>query len=177
MKRGVVGVVDKYDTGQALTRPSSSRRRGKSTSIRQEKHPHIHNMFRRKKPVGSVTIIEEDDIQSSLPKPSTNNVTSRAHAEAAPMPALEFSSRNVHEPAAEEMDNMTEEQLEQLIQESADAGKESTGRALQIATDTREVGASTAAKMQQQTAQLDRMIEEIEVVHDYLDKSEKTIEK
>lgn len=77
-------------------------------------------------------------------------------------------------PSKEELQNMTTEQLDELISSSAQSGKESTARALRIALEAREIGAATAATMQQQTAQLENMSEQIEVVHDYLDKSERT---
>ena len=71
----------------------------------------------------------------------------------------------------------TVEQLEAEALREARAGKESTTRALRLATEARETGVQTAAQLSEQTKQLERMGEEIEVVHDYLDKSERIIDK
>lgn len=80
-------------------------------------------------------------------------------------------------PTEEQIESMSAEQLQQVIEGSAQAGKESTARALKIAVETREIGVATAETMQQQTAQLERMQDDLEVVHDHLDKAEGTIEK
>lgn len=88
-----------------------------------------------------------------------------------------LNNRRDDGPTDEQIDNMSADQLQQVIEGSAQAGKESTARALKIAVETREIGVSTAETMQQQTAQLERMQDDLEVVHDHLDKAEGTIEK
>ena len=115
-------------------------------------------MFRKKKNLGSVTVFEDDD--------------------AADAPAADqFHDLGLSPPPAEDLDGLTAQQLEALALGSAQVGKESTARALRLATEAREVGVNTAQKMHAQTAQLEKMSDDIEVVHDYLDKSERIIDK
>jgi Snare region anchored in the vesicle membrane C-terminus len=72
---------------------------------------------------------------------------------------------------------MSADQLEALALSSAQTGSEGTARALAMALETREIGVSTAQTMKQQTEQLERLGDEIEVVHAYLDKSDRVITK
>lgn len=72
-----------------------------------------------------------------------------------------------------QLDHLSIQQLEQLAVASAHTGKEATARALQIAIEAREIGVSTAGAMHDQTVRLERMGDDFEVVHDYLDKSER----
>jgi hypothetical protein len=72
---------------------------------------------------------------------------------------------------------MSAAQLEALALSSAQEGSEGTARALAMALETREIGVSTAQTMKQQTEQLERLGDEIEVVHAYLDKSDRVITK
>lgn len=111
-------------------------------------------MFRKKKNVGSVTVMEDE--------PGEFDDLGLADAPAA----------KAHDPEA--LDQMSAQQLEALALGSANAGKEATSRALRMANEAREIGANTAATMHKQTEQLEKMSEDIEVVHDYLDKSERT---
>lgn len=110
-------------------------------------------MFRKKKNVGVVTIMDEEQ--------------------------EEFDDLGLSEAAAaqerdpEALDQMSAQQLEALALTSANAGKDSTTRALRMANEAREIGVNTAATMHKQTQQLEKMSEDIEVVHDYLDKSER----
>lgn len=68
-------------------------------------------------------------------------------------------------------------QLEAAALAEAQSGKDSTRRALKLATEARETGVATAQSLSAQTKQLEGMAGEIEVVHDYLDKSERIIDK
>lgn len=83
----------------------------------------------------------------------------------------EATNAKEHDPEA--LDQMSAQQLEALALGSANAGKDATSRALRMATEAREIGVNTATTMQNQTQQLEKMSEDIEVVHDYLDKSER----
>lgn len=74
----------------------------------------------------------------------------------------------------ERIDHMSVMQLDRLAVANAQAGREATARALQIATETREIGHQTAQSMHHQTRQLEAAGENFQVVHDYLDKSERT---
>lgn len=114
-------------------------------------------MFRKKKNVGSVTVFEDE------PDGDAFDDLGLADAPAA----------RAHDP--ESLDGMSAQQLEALALGSVQAGKESTSRALRMANETREIGVNTATAMHNQTAQLEKMSEDIEVVHDYLDKSERTL--
>lgn len=115
-------------------------------------------MFRKKKTFAALTSIEDDDY---LPTPTTHGF------EKAP---------NIHQ-QPEDVDQMTQQQLESLVLNTAKSGKDSTTRALRMATEAREMGVNTAEQMQQQTQQLEKMSEDIEVVHDHLDHSEQIIDK
>lgn len=115
-------------------------------------------MFRKKKEVGSVTVLDDED------------ESGQAFTDL----GLTEKRQEEQEQTGQEFENMTTEQLEKLAISTAQAGKESTARALRIATEAREIGTTTAQTMQQQTEQLENMSDQIEVVHDYLDKSERT---
>lgn len=110
-------------------------------------------MFRKKKDVGTVIVLDDN--------PSVD-----AREE------LGLSGPRGGDPTSDDMEHMTSQQLEQLAIGTAKSGKDATARALRMATEAREIGANTAATMQQQTVQLEKLSEDIEVVHDYLDKSE-----
>lgn len=116
-------------------------------------------MFRKKKNLGSVTVFEDE--------PDGDSFDDLGLADA---PAA-----RAHDP--ESLDGMSAQQLEALAVGSAQAGKESTARALRMANETREIGVNTATAMHNQTAQLEKMSEDIEVVHDYLDKSERMLQE
>jgi hypothetical protein len=77
----------------------------------------------------------------------------------------------------EDLMQLSAAELEALALSSAQAGTEGTARALAMALETREIGVTTAQTMRQQTEQLERLGDEIEVVHDYLDKSDRVINK
>ena len=74
-------------------------------------------------------------------------------------------------------EEMSMQELEDLAVREAMQGREGTQRALEKARDARGVGIDTASKLHAQTQQLEKMSEDIEVVHDYLDKGERLIEK
>lgn len=120
--------------------------------------PTTSEMFRKKKEFGSVTVLDDDEESGQ-----------------------DFNDLGLDEKrpsdGQDDLQNMTTEQLEKLAISTAQAGKESTTRALRTAMEAREIATTTAQTMQQQTEQLENMSEQIEVVHDYLDKSERTIEK
>lgn len=143
-------------------------------------------MFRRNKNQGQVAVL--DDVPSiphttetrelsntsaqSSSSSGGNNQKSSMTTYAATALGLD-SYRTSQQQTREEIGNMTEEEIEKALIESANAGKKSTAQALRIAVEARGIGADTAEKMQQQTAQLDKMTDDIEIVHDYLDKSER----
>jgi hypothetical protein len=77
----------------------------------------------------------------------------------------------------QDLEQMSAAELEALAIASAQSGSQGTARALAMALETREIGVNTAHTMKQQTEQLERLGNEIEVVHDYLDKSERIIDK
>jgi hypothetical protein len=77
----------------------------------------------------------------------------------------------------QELEHMSAAELEALALASAQTGSQGTQRALAMALETREIGVNTAHTMKQQTEQLERLGDEIEVVHDYLDKSDRVIDK
>lgn len=114
-------------------------------------------MFRKRKDSGAIQVLDEE---GDVPRYDDLGLDRERDEAAAPV---------------EDLDNMTSEQLQKLTIASAKTGKESTARALRIANEAHEIGTTTAATMQQQTEQLEKMSEEIEVVHDYLDKSERTL--
>lgn len=105
--------------------------------------------FRKKKVTGTVTIFGEGD----------ENAAER-------FDDLHLDGGN------DPLEAMTVARIEKAAICTAIAGKESTARALQVALETREIGINTATKMHEQTEQLERMGQDFEVVHDYLDKSE-----
>lgn len=112
-------------------------------------------MFRRKKYGGEVTIVEDGDARGQL-------------LDGASSAAQQQQQQQQQESAAD---------LEAAALEAAMEGKAGTRRALKLATEARETGVETAAALHKQTQQLEKMGEEIEVVHDYLDKSERIIDK
>lgn len=116
-------------------------------------------MFRKKKAVGSVTVFDDE--------PDNFDDLGLSSAASSRQPA------NGDQPLGQ----MTAQQLEDLALRSATAGKDATARALQMATEAREIGVNTATAMKKQTEQLEKMGDDIEVVHDYLDKSERIIDK
>lgn len=111
-------------------------------------------MFRKKKTTGAVTVFEDD-----------NDGFDDLGLDTAASAAQEENDRDLQQLQAHE--------LEALAIGTAQTGKESTARALRMAHEAREIGVNTATVMQQQTEQLEHMADEIEVVHDYLDKSER----
>lgn len=115
-------------------------------------------MFRKKKNVGSVTVFEEEE---------------------SPHAPEEFDDLGLndlkHRESQQDLNQLTGRELEALALGTANAGKESTARALRMANEAREIGVNTASTMKQQTEQLEKMSEDIEVVHDYLDKSERML--
>lgn len=78
-------------------------------------------------------------------------------------------------PRDDEATRASEQQMEAVALATAQAGKDSTARALLMAEETREIGVATAETMRNQTERLEKMSEDIEVVHDYLDKSERML--
>lgn len=141
------------------------RPRTKGTSTRESRNGSITNsirvqsvaispaMFRKKKIIGSVTVFDETDQAA----------------------ANKFNDLSLHTAGddSEDLDKMTTQQLRQLAIGSAQAGKDSTARALKIANEAREIGVNTAETLQGQTEHLEKLGDEFEVVHDYLDKSER----
>lgn len=111
-------------------------------------------MFRKKKNLGTVTVFDDE------PDNFNDLGLSTASAPNAVQKDQPF-------------DQMSTQQLEALALGSAQAGKEATSRALRTAQEAREIGVNTAGAMKKQTEQLEKMSEDIEVVHDYLDKSER----
>lgn len=63
-------------------------------------------------------------------------------------------------------------QIRLLALQTACAGKQSTENTLQVVHEIREVGTSTADALQKQTAQLENVETDCEVVKNYLEKSE-----
>lgn len=120
-------------------------------------------MFRKKKNVGNVTVFEEEARADDAADDTFDD--------------LGLAERRRESVDAAELDGMTAVQLEALAVASANAGKDGTGRALVLAREAREVGIGTAGMLKDQTAQLEKMGDDIEVVHDYLDKSERIIDK
>lgn len=114
-------------------------------------------MFRKKKNLGTVTVFDDEPDNFNDLGLSTSSV-----------PAAQRQQ-------GRSLDQMTTQQLEAVALGSAQEGKEATTRALRMANEAREVGVNTAGTMKKQTEQLENMSEDIEVVHDYLDKSERTL--
>lgn len=114
------------------------------------------NMFRKRpKVLGSVTIFEDDNIDA----------------------VDRFNDLVLDNDGGtgDHIDNMTSQQISELAIANAQTGKEGTKRALQIVTETCEIGDNTAETLHGQTAQLERLGDEFEVVNDYLDKSERKL--
>ena len=114
-------------------------------------------MFRKKKTIGAITVLDDDE-------------------EFVPDAAGIEKARNVRQ-EPESTQEMTTEQLQSVLLGTAQSGKDATRRALEMATEAREIGVATAEQMQQQTQQLEKMSEDIEEVHEYLDRSEHLIGK
>lgn len=124
-------------------------------------------MFRKKKVTETVVVLDDDppiDAKKELDLP--NSPLNARKELGLSNPSLDEST------TAGETDDMTTQQMQQFVRDTAQSGKNATTRALQMATEAREIGVNTATTMQQQTAQLEKLSEDIEVVHDYLDKSE-----
>ena len=103
-------------------------------------------MFRKKKFAGAVTIVEGDDDKfEDLGGPDDG----------------------------EDVQQETAQELRSAALDAAREGKQGTARALKLALETREVGVATAETLHNQTQQLEKISEDIEVVHDYLDKSDR----
>lgn len=124
-------------------------------------------MFRKKKNVGTVQVYEDDEEATSA----------RGGGGGEDFDDLGLDDARRDEAGEKDVDQMTAGELEALALSEARSGKESTGRALKMALETREIGVATATTMKEQTEQLERMGENIEEVHDYLDKSERIIDK
>ncbi|CAN8074955.1 unnamed protein product [Agarophyton chilense] len=116
-------------------------------------------MFRRKKNLGTVTVFEDDGI------PEDN------------FDDLGLNDMKHKDSTTQDLNQMNTSQLESLALSTVHTGREGTQRALRMAVEAREIGVTTAETMHKQTAQLEKMSEDIEVVHDYLDKSERIIDK
>lgn len=123
-------------------------------------------MFRKKKTLGNVVVYDEDDGCSQGDK----------HG----VPVDDFQRRGdprAQNLAADDLERMSASELESLALSTAEEGKEGTSRALAMALETRQIGVATAETMKKQTEQLERMGDNIEIVHDYLDKSDRVIDK
>lgn len=131
-------------------------------------------MFRKKKQVGSVTVYDDD----GPPAHSRDMVEGSAEDDFADLGlSSSRAARNVDDLTEADMNNMTAAELEELALASAREGKDGTQRALNLALETRQIGVNTAQTLKAQTEQLEHMGEDIEIVHNYLDKSEKIIDK
>lgn len=75
---------------------------------------------------------------------------------------------------ADEVDIMTVAQMKELAIANARAGKEATARTLKVANEAKEIGIETAEKLHEQTEQIEHLADDFVVVHDYLDKTERT---
>lgn len=126
-------------------------------------------MFKKKK-VGSVQVYEDDEDVSNYGRSSRGGGGDD-------FDDLGLSDARGGESGGRDLEQMTAGELEMLALSEAQSGQESTGRALKMALETREIGVATATTMKAQTEQLERMGENIEEVHDYLDKSERIIDK
>lgn len=113
-------------------------------------------MFRKKKNLGTVTVFEQDTIKDDFDDLGLNDVKRNNSTD-------------------HDLNQMTASQLEALSLGTAQNGREGTQRALRMALEAREIGASTANTMHKQTEQLEKMSEDIEVVHNYLDKSDRML--
>ncbi|KAI0566603.1 hypothetical protein FGB62_7g665 [Gracilaria domingensis] len=112
-------------------------------------------MFRRRRNLGTVTVYEDDE-----PIPQDN------------FDDLGLDDMKHKDSSTQDLNQMNASQLEALALSTAETGREGTQRALRLAAEARDIGVTTAETMHKQTAQLEKMSEDIEVVHDYLDKSE-----
>lgn len=111
-------------------------------------------MFRKKKVLGSVTIFPDNDETAAS---RFNDLEDEA---------TEISG---------ELHEMSAFQIRQLLIASAQAGTDTSARALQTVHEARKIGMETAETMQQQTRQLERTGNDFEIVQTYLDKSERTL--
>jgi methyl-accepting chemotaxis protein len=128
-------------------------------------------MFKKKK-VGTVQVYEDNEDISSK-----GDAMQARRGGADDFDDLGLSDARRDDLTEGDIEQMTASELEALALSQAQAGHESTGRALKMALETREIGVATATTMKAQTEQLERMGENIEEVHDYLDKSERIIDK
>lgn len=124
-------------------------------------------MFRSKKKNAGVTVLDDDGGASGDNDSNRDALFAGANG----------AGRSSRSPLSAQEHAQSVEQLEAEALREARAGKESTTRALRLATEARETGVQTAAQLSAQTKQLEKMGEDIEVVHDYLDKSERIIDK
>lgn len=108
-------------------------------------------LWKKKKVLGSVTIFGEDD-------------------ESAANRFYDLGTRGLD--SEDCLGHLSAAQIRQLALQSACAGKESTQKTLKIVHEIREVGTSTANTLQKQTAQLENVETDCEVVKNYLEKSE-----
>lgn len=118
-------------------------------------------MFRKKKMVGCVTIFNDNDI-TAADRFNDLGIDDMDDTENA---------------GTDQLDNLTREQVTRLAVANAQAGREATRRALAMAAETRDIGAKTTETLGAQTAQLEKMGDDFDAVHGYLDQSEKVIEK
>lgn len=109
--------------------------------------------FKKKKVLGTVTIFEENDI---VAEDKFNDLVEDAEN-------------------ADELDIMTACQMKELAIANVRAGKEATARTLRVANEANQIGIDTAEKLHGQTEQLEKMGDDFVVVHDYLDKTERTL--
>lgn len=119
----------------------------------------LSKMVFRKKNYGTVTVYEEEPQQPDdlIDDFSDLGITPKGHIG--------------------DIDMLSKRQLENAALSTVNEGKEATGRALRLALEARDIGANTATQMKGQTEQLEKMADDIEVVHDCLDKSEHIIDK
>ena len=90
----------------------------------------------------------------------------------------DFSDLKISKPDKEsDLDELSRKEFETLALTTANTGKEGTSRALRVAIEAREIGINTATQLHQQTEQLEKMADDIEEVHDCLDRSERIIDK
>lgn len=109
-------------------------------------------MFWKRKALGSVTIFDGDDV--------------RAANRFDDLGIEEFKSKDL-------LSHLSADQIRRLALQAAQAGKDSTSRALKSVLESREIGIATADTLQKQTRQLENAERECEDVLEYLEKSER----
>lgn len=134
---------------------------------------YLPNMFRRKQKA-SAAATQVTDLDDDAPNPLTSTPSRPTYT--LTNDALELNYRTPH-PTSDELNQMDSTQLQELVEQSAQAGKDATAHALRMATEARQIGADTAQTMQNQTEQLEKMTEDLVDVNASLDKSERTIDK